>query len=491
MEAIKEFINVVNPRKISKLTPGISKNSKLGKLYEEIWTKKVTNNSDLVEFAERHDWKNHRQLKSNLENRLIDLLFLIEPDFVNTEVRKAYFECYKRLSAAKLLMSMGAKRIGFRIAENTLRKAMRYDFTEVVLLLATELQHYYGVILGNRKKLVKYSEVVETYNERYHAENKVRAVYTELTFFFTNSSTTTPELGDMADRHIKKLKPLIKKDFDSYRFRMFLYNIYLIKHQALNDYSKIITTCGDALDFFRTSGKNLPYTVQFTFTYKCIPAHIQLLQIKDAKEKIATCLNLAPYASYNWHVTLIYQVILAFYSGQYQLAHEAILLSRGNMASIGENIQEIWRIIEAYVMFFISTEKIKVASTDRKFRLGKFLNEVPIFTKDKRGSNINILIIQILFLLHRKKRGALIDRTESLKMYVHRHLRNDETFRSNCFIRMLLQLPAANFNKIALERKARPYYEKLIGHPTNIARQGSEIEIVPYETLWECVLEML
>ena len=37
-----------------------------------------------------------------------------------------------------------------------------------------------------------------------------------------------------------------------------------------------------------------------------------------------------------------------------------------------------------------------------KFKLGRFLNELPSFSKDKRGANIDILIIQILIFLLEK-----------------------------------------------------------------------------------------
>ena len=78
---------------------------------------------------------------------------------------------------------------------------------------------------------------------------------------------------------------------------------------------------------------------------------------------------------------------------------------------------------------------------------------------------------------------------EALKTYSHRYLRKNDTFRSNCFINMLLQLPLANFNKIALKRKANKYWEKLRSLPLEEAKQSVEIELVPYEKLWEYVLE--
>ena len=127
----------------------------------------------------------------------------------------------------------------------------------------------------------------------------------------------------------------------------------------------------------------------------------------------------------------------------------------------------------------------------KKIRVNKFLNEVPIYSKDKRGTNITILILHILFLLQQGKYGVIIDRMESLKTYAHRYLRKDDTYRSNCFIKMLMQLPAADFHKQGVIRKAQKYWEKLQAVPLEVANQSAEIEIVPYEMLWEFVLESL
>ncbi len=85
----------------------------------------------------------------------------------------------------------------------------------------------------------------------------------------------------------------------------------------------------------------------------------------------------------------------------------------------------------------------------------------------------------------------VIDRVESLNLYCYRYLRKDDTYRSNCFIKMLLQLPKANFHREAVVRKTEKLYNKLIENPSNLSMQASEIEIMPYEMLWEYVLDSL
>ncbi len=80
-------------------------------------------------------------------------------------------------------------------------------------------------------------------------------------------------------------------------------------------------------------------------------------------------------------------------------------------------------------------------------------------------------------------------RIESIEKYCSRYLRQGDTFRSNCFIKMLLQIPKSKFQTNSLIRKTEQLVELLKSVPLEYARQTSEIEIIPYEDLWELVLD--
>jgi len=119
------------------------------------------------------------------------------------------------------------------------------------------------------------------------------------------------------------------------------------------------------------------------------------------------------------------------------------------------------------------------------------LNSVPLFSKDKRGLNIPILIIQILFMIVKKDYDQSIDRIEAIKKYCTRYLVKDKNFRSNCFINMLLQIPMAGFRRSEVKRKAKKYLDQLESTPLEFSNQASEIEIIPYEDLWGFIIESI
>jgi hypothetical protein len=121
----------------------------------------------------------------------------------------------------------------------------------------------------------------------------------------------------------------------------------------------------------------------------------------------------------------------------------------------------------------------------------RFLNEVPIFAKDRRGMNIPILIFHILYLVLTKRYDEVIDRNEAIEKYTSRYLKKDDNYRSNCFIKMLLQIQDAGFHKTAVIRHADKYVKMLAKMPLDFANQSHDIEIIPYEDLWKMVLDSL
>jgi hypothetical protein len=154
-------------------------------------------------------------------------------------------------------------------------------------------------------------------------------------------------------------------------------------------------------------------------------------------------------------------------------------------------IQESWRIYEAYTQFLVKTGDVTADGDTKKYKAARFLNEVPKFSKDKRGANVPILFARILHAIADGKQDHLVDSTEALAKYTSRYLRDDNQLRSNCFINMLMQVPEGNMHPEAVARKAQKFVDRLKETSVQIADQPFELEIIPYEKLWEIVLSLL
>jgi len=90
-----------------------------------------------------------------------------------------------------------------------------------------------------------------------------------------------------------------------------------------------------------------------------------------------------------------------------------------------------------------------------------------------------------------KNYDQTVERIDAIEKYCTRYLNRHDTYRSNCFIKMLLVLPLASFHREGVIRKTERYQKMLIATPLEAARQAHEIEIVPYEDLWGMIVNTL
>jgi hypothetical protein len=161
-------------------------------------------------------------------------------------------------------------------------------------------------------------------------------------------------------------------------------------------------------------------------------------------------------------------------------------------SKIHSTITENSHLFHAYFALLIKAGVLEQAPNHPPFRLGKFLNQVPEFSKDKKGMNISILIIQALILLADRKYDAFLDRLECLRVYNYKHLAKDhDLFRASTFIKMLQLIPKAHYDRERLEWRGKRYLEKMDIPREQLPISATDLEIIPFEDLWEIVLHMM
>ncbi len=500
MQGLKELILIVNKNKLRSLElmrSPFDYQSKTGQLYEAINKNDIASDDEASEkfYPDDQQGANYRKLKSTLKNRLINALFFIEvnqPSY--NDYQKAYYECYKNWAAVKIMLGKNARIAAIELCHKVIKFAEKYEFIDLCLDIYKTLRLHYGARLGELKKYQEYNQLYNKYRAISEAENYAEELYLELIINYVNNKSTKDEIHRQARNSYEEIRPYLAR-WDAYRLHLIGYLIRLSIHSSINDYQKILEVCDEALDFYGTKPFQA-HVPMHIFFYQELICHVQLKQYKRGKEAAEKCLELMEEGCFNWFKYLELYFLLSMHTGEYQQAYhvfnEAVYHKRFQF--LPDNIFELWTVKEAYIHYLIDTGKIVPDKEDKrftKFRLGRFLNNTPIFSKDKRGVNIAILIIQILFLIQQEKYNVAIDKIEAIEKYCFRYLQKDDTYRSNCFIKMLLQIPIASFHKAAVMRKSKNYLKKLKDVPLEIAGQSHEIELIPYEDLWRLALDSL
>lgn len=497
LQALAEVVAKNKVKHIHVIGNPDSKATKFEQFYDALASGRLQNDAEAAAFFYQAspDHAAYRKLKERLQERLINTLFFVDVNQASfNEYNQNYYEGYKDLAAIKILLGRFARKAAIPLAEKALKIALKFEITDIITILTKELYSHYASFEGNLEKFEYHRKLLKQNLEILDAESKAEYYYAHLRFFHAKIKTNNSSLYELSQKYSYELETL-GYHIQSYRFNYIAYLVHCIKYELSNDYEGLLKQSQHAIKFFETKQNLVPITIMFSFYLREFVCHLQLKNYRDAWNIFPKCLKNTHEGVNNWFLALEYFIILCFHSNRveegikfYEKATQSSAFSKQP-----QYLKERWLVLETYFYYFILVKNLADFKSNqlKKFRLSKFLNEVPIYRQDKRGANISILILQILFLLHQKKYNAIIDRAESLRQYTYRYLRRDDTFRSHCFIRMLLTLPECSFNKTAVLRKADKYWQQLQAMPLNVAKQSAEIEIVPYETLWEFVLEEL
>jgi hypothetical protein len=375
-----------------------------------------------------------------------------------------------------------------------LKTCLRFEFTFLCVELSRGLLYYYSILAPNKKKRKLYKNIFEAQRELQSAEYDLETLLVDFMEEYASSRASGTEEEKTIFQRTQKVRGLLNS-FSSNRLDYLGFQILISIFNRQSNHEKIIETAIEALNRAKKREGNTSNSILFSYHLRVIASSIVIRDFPTSESAIENANNHVFSGTRNWFILQEFHLMLHFHTRNWEAAYEILLETINNEGYKRQPpvIQEQWVVYKGYIQYLITIGKVspKGGEKPKSFRIGKFLNEVPTYSKDKRGTNISIIIIQLLFLLQKRQYDQYIDRVDALRMYAHRYLRNDETFRSNCFIQMMLQIPKANFNRMMAVRKADKYWNRLLEVPLEKAKQGSEVEIIPYETLWTFALQSL
>lgn len=431
-------------------------------------------------------------VKSKLKERLNDALLLVEFNDTETNSRqKAYLECIKKWAAITILLSRNYRELGMQRLEQLLRYTRRFEFTDMTIEILYMLRLQSGLIYGKEQQYHEYDALLVQYQDIRLKEDLAETLYANLMIDFVNSKSEKREIAEKAITYFKELAPHLDS-FDSFRLQMFGRLLQIAIYDNQNDYPVVIHLCEDAINFFNQKPYKSFSALQ-VFYYSLLVGYLNLRQYGQCRAVAIQYSSYFQVGSYNWFKWEELHFLAEFNAGEYELALSIWMQAtdRVEFGDLPASIAESWKIFEAYLLFLMRCGRLRERKDTKRFRIAKILNEIHLSSRDKSGMNIPILIIQFLLALADREYGQCIDREESLAKYRTRYLKPDNAARSHYFFRMLELIPKCDFNAAQVKANAAPLLERLMMVSQKVANQNFEVEVIPYETLWEIVISIL
>lgn len=433
-------------------------------------------------------YKTFAMLKTRAKERLVNLIFQLDTQKrFKSSYDRAYFLTCKNLLAGALLLNQNKQNSGLEHLNSALLTSRKYCFTDLSLV-SLRLLRASSSFSGSKKQFQNFGNEIKVALKTLDAELESEELNQELILEVVSSVDIKDKWVAKVKRNYFKLKKLVS-EYDTYTTRINMYRVAIRYYNSIYDYRNAIKIANDC-EKYLNSNRHLIQKVRLgemnlNKLYGCL----HLRDYKNGSEYAKTCMTLFNPGTVNWLIFLEYYFLLSLHTQNYSQAIEIFtqVINHTGFNRYPPQNREKWKIFESFLIYALpDSEKI-----NRKFNISRFLNEVPLYSKDKAGYNLSIIIAQTILSLKIGDYDKIIERADALKLYASRYIKKEKNPRSYYFIKMLLVMIQYEFNPKKTEQIANKFYIKLKESQLGMQSELESLEVIPYDLLWPEILKKL
>ena len=500
MKNLIEISKIVTKKKVRKIeifdhASLENTNSKFSEFYESLAADKFKNDRDAAKFlydcSPSHD--KYRQLKSRFRKRLLNTLFFIDVNLPSaSNYDRAYFSSNKDWTLVKILLSNGADKTAEDLTKSILTTALKFKFADVIVNCCRILRRF-AAEDGREKDFEEYDQHIKQFSNVLEAEIRSEELFQRVLLKYRKPVTEIEGLDEQLVTYCDALVGL-SEIYDSPVISYNMYLVWTFRYEMQQDYEAMLAVCERGEQYIEANPNYLQEDKLATFHLKKMTAYLHLQDFKNGRITVEKSLETFRKGSTLWFLFMEYYLLLAFHTGNFinalAIYHRAVNHSKFRKLKI--KTREKWKVFEVYLNYFIETETDQIevlrAQSKRAFKVSRFLNDPILYPKEQRPFTIHLVIAQFLFLLEKKAYPLANERVERLRSYATKQLHKVDQHRTIMFIRMLQQLAKADYQPGEIS-KPEKYYDRLVEQPFFYRGLLHELEIMPFEKLWNHILK--
>jgi hypothetical protein len=459
------------------------------KLYKGIKSGKYKTDADAAFdiYGTKKPDRRYSTLKARFRKKLLHSLLFWDLASENISDRgKSLYNCRKKTVFAQLLLGQGALYASSEIAKDILREARFYEYPEFEVIALEILRKYYSRI-GNRNKYKQINDQLIIAREHLLIEKTSEDILWNIIHQCETSQEFKYDLAkemQNAERELFRLR----NEHTSYVTILNHHRISMKYLELLGHHKDIIQQCLWLENYFKKLPALFSRAPIQEMQIHIISAYHKLGDFEQCNETIQKSYDIIRPGEYNWFLIKEYELMMRIREGNPRDAlsiYKEVISNR--TFSVDSIRQERWNILLAYLVAFIRLSQVDDELINdpiiNTFRVSKFLNEVQYLSTDKRGGNNSIIMLEALFLLIEKKYESLFQKSESLQKNKLRYFKNHESYRINCFMKLLVSLSKNIFAPESFPKIFAQFENNLTLNKPNPNRVISDIEIIPLEQL--------
>lgn len=502
MKNLLEIAGIVTKKKVKKIEifdehSLRNKTSKFNEFYEDLTSGVYKNDRDAANKLYGCSPKDarYRQLKSRFRKRLLNTLFFLDvnkPSASNYD--RAHFTCHKEWTLVKILQDNNAYSSAINLARSILTTAQKFQIIEIIVNCARILRED-AASTGNVKDFEFYDDLLKSQTMILNAEMRSEELKQRVIMDYFRPLHKDNHLEERIDLYSNTLLSLSEMhDSPLIFYNMFL--VWAMRYEMNREYEALLEVCERAENYIIDNPRYYQEEKLIDFYIKKMSAYLHLGNYSKGQINAEQCLKQFPEGSRPWFTFMEYYLLLALHTDHHiqALAIYNQTVSNKRFVKQGIELRERWKLFEAVIYFLLepmglSSRLVPVRKRDA-FVSEKFMERSIYYSSDQKKLTVLMLSMQVFYLAKAKQFNRADELIGQLQNLANRNLHKEEYFRPIQFIRLLLALRKANYQKDEL-RNTEKYLERLADEPFTYRGVLSQFEPVPLERLWHIFLDHL
>jgi len=428
----------------------------------------------------------YKMLKSRVKQKLLNHLYFLDFDDEKVNNSNKYEEeCLRLMYFSKILINEGEKTIAEKLLNKCLYLSKEAEFTYLIID-CLELLRWVHSENCRPIHFKKVKDEIAIYQTLYRQEEEARDIFYFYKILLTKSGHSRKKSLDEANEAIAKLKNLSDKN-NSYQIIENYYQLSLLYMKLTGDYEAMIQITENFDQLYNENKINIKRFDPLANKANKIYAHLKARDYRTGITYAELYLNDFYRSSHLWFKFMENYFILAMHNRSYDLASNIInkVFINSYYDNISKEDKETWKLFRSY-LYFVDPNEILL----RNFNFVDFITKLPNFQKHKIGFNTALLILQYLNYLKNDEVGMLKVPLEELNKYIQVYCPDCFSKRTKTFIKLLNTVVNTGMEIKEIKLKTKYLATKL--HDINVsADDNPELEIIPYEQLWDKIIKYL
>jgi hypothetical protein len=493
MQIETELVHIVTPTTRKKIKVFWKSPGSFGEsLYTGLRKGQISDDlsAALAVFGEPDSSVRFRAFRARFRERLLNSLFFLElTSSRHGALGVDLYRLHKQVFWVHLLAMFGARNSAVAFCKKALKTARFYHQTLIEVDMMDFLCRHYW-LQGHPKLHSRLSAKLDKKLATLQAEQSLSRMYQTLSMAYVKSAVPR-EVSNQIAIYNERASELASR-FQTYNTTQDSIRIQILYNQVSGNYFKTLEVCDIAERYFKEHDHLTPVTRYGELEMHRLESYLYLRDYEHGSQSALKCASYFPVGRNNWFTYMEYYFLLAMHTLRFERAIQIYteVTSHPRFTLQRDALRERWRVFQICLNYANRATRAP-GQQQVEIDVDHLLQTVPIYTKDKQGYNVPILVMHILLLLERGDLDAITQRMEALKTYRSRYLRAKTNKHSALFFKLLMIMEANSFNYEEISKKGAKYYEQLRTLPSAYTEVHEGVQILSYAWLWERVLERL